>query len=1274
MKFKNFASPHVHIQSLDSASVPEAFVKREKELETGSITVTDHGYLGACLDVYSLAKDNGLIPILGIEGYLRDDNCPILHEAGITKDEDGTYTSYFKYGHFICHVRDQEAYEALIKKISDRDLTAEQHGSERKPIFTWKDLEELGQYNLTLSSGCLVGIVSRHLMAGRPDIATKYYEKMRSLPKKGNFFVELFPHQCNKNWVNGVFLTLEDGSKVKYYTKKKIKTDFIDEITVEELSKIFDKKDIGRLRAIKNYNSWDEVEPQKIIKCEFIQDFINNECTPWAPNGDPQLGANRFLLDLANKYGDPVLISDDAHFAYYEEKMFQEAKLGGMGDNFKFFEVYSRKSSEEAFKYFRDVMGFSEGEFQKLIENNIEWQSKFKDFKLSYKPSLPKSFYPPDTLSHLMKLIEDHGRMDWSDPRMRQRLKEEIDLLHDNGTVDLLPYFFLGEEVPNLYINNGRLPGPGRGSAAGILVSYLLGITHLDPLKYNLSKDRFLTLDRITTGKLPDIDQDLPDRDLLVGPDGKGGWLKERFGDCFAQISADSLLHLKSSIKDVARHTWGEVPAEIEKLCKSIPNTPQGIEDKKFVFGYKGEDEKEVPGLLSYHKGLQEYIKKYPEQWEKVQGLLRILRNKTKHASAFAIADKPIDTFVPLMTVNGIRTTQYTAKACEKAGLIKMDYLCLTTLVDVENAIKLIQGRSNININDYEIINKIKVPKIMIVPHNGQLHNIYNLPLDQNVFNTIAEQDTATVFQLNTNSAKKWLKEFNYLKEEDRKLIDSIEAISTFTALDRPGPLDAVVEADNKKRNMLQEYAARLRGEDPLDPVEFIAKILPETNGVIVYQEQLMKVYQQLTGCSGIEANNFREKIGKKKMEEVLKLYPNFIEKASEKIGKDQSQKVWDQLYTFGQYGFNKSHSDSYATLAYACAYLKYYFPLEWWCAVLGNADKNKIIEKFWQYCKDFVLLPNLKYNNSQFEIRDDKIIAPVSILQGVGEGAHKELSKYGPYTSIEDFCQKIYEQKKSTATLNPKTNKMKAGQSALKQNVVSSLIISGVMDSLFPEGMGVIEKLETYEAMIAKTHGLKKPNKINEKYRNLNDLSIYQYKKEILPIYSEPLTHLLYKARVDGVELVERTSGNQSFKAFTYLPTKGENLSMLLNGLETSSISKSFMFIDGSIVKTLNDESDIILAQNLLKQKSLKFAAAGYILNFKTFETKRGTAYKVLVDIDGEIFEFVKWPSWKKDKKLYIPEGNMIGSIVVMILSKWKHDRPFSLESMVKVQEPLEN
>jgi DNA polymerase III alpha subunit len=839
---KNYCSPHTHVSSLDSGSTPEAFIKREVELDSGAICVTDHGHLAAIPETYKLAKENGLILVPGIEGYFRDDSDSVLKGLGIDPSEYNKFEKdELKYTHVTLHAQDAEAYEALVQEISKADFRAEQHGSERKPLFDWAQLERLGGYNITMGSGCLIGWCQRHLMVDRPDVAIAYYEKARSLVKPGNFFVELMPHRCTHNWVSGVFLTIEGGEKLKFWKGKKLKTT-LGEFAAEDLARLSARgKPLGQLVAIKNYRVWTERPPVEILKCEMVEDFIPNECTPKTPEGDVQLTANRFMYDLAKKYGDKILVSGDDHLAYPEDKIVQDSRLLSQGGSWRMHSSYHRQSSAESYDYFKTAMGVPEAEFEGWVENSREWSSTFKDFKFNKRTELPTKFYPTNTLEHFKSLIDKHGRMQWGNPVWMERLQAEIQLLHFNGTTDFLPYMFIGEEVCYLYEQNRMLTGPGRGSAAGLLTAYLLGITHVDPIAYKLSMDRFMTKVRIESGARPDIDQDLPTRDILLHPET--GFIYKRFGDHVAAISTETKLRLKSSIKDVARSKRGFVPPELEALCKKFPDPPQGVEDIDFIFGYVGDDQKEVKGLIEENKDLQGYIQEYPDEWKIVQKMLGITRGYSRHACAYVFCNEPVSNFIPLTTISGIRTTQYNAAGVEMVGGLKMDFLGLNSLQDIQSTIKLIQGRLGIPTEaDYKLDGK-RVPAFRLVPFNGRFYDVWDLPTDerlkgiafdavvekmhgtidaidanrdlirneadlQAVFRDIAEGKTETVFQLSTNSARQWLKQFNYEKSEGTKAIDSIEAISAFTALDRPGPLDAEVAGRQRQSS---QYACRIR-------------------------------------------------------------------------------------------------------------------------------------------------------------------------------------------------------------------------------------------------------------------------------------------------------------------------------------------------------------------------------------------------------------------------------------------------------------------------------
>jgi DNA-directed DNA polymerase III PolC len=1228
MNLPNFPSPHVHPQSLDSASTIEAFAKRETELQTGYMTCTDHGEMGACFKVYKTAKKNNLTAILGVEGYFRDDDCPIILGAGLDPK------TYWKYAHITLHALDQEAYHALVRVLSKAALTrAEHHGRENKPLFNWADLEELGKYNITCGSGCLIGMTARHLLNNRPDLAKAYYEKVRSIFKPGNYYVEVFPHDTSKQWVSGHFLTLEDGTVRKFYGGKTLKTN---------VGEIKAKNEHLLLLGVKNYHVWEDVN-KRILKAELVEDYIENECLPWCDTTDSQLAINKAMIHLAKAYGDPVIISDDAHFSHSEDKEVQDIRLCASGDSWKFYGHYHRQTSEEAYLHFHKTLGTTVEEFSQWCENNKAWAARFKDFKLKYEPELPTKFYPGDSLRHTKKLIDEHGRMDWSNPVYVDRLRFEIDMLHNNGKVDLLPYFFVPEEVCRVYEKAGKLTGPGRGSAAGLLLSYLLGITHVDPLRFGLSAERFLTKDRILGGKYPDIDQDLPDRNILVNPeDPEHGWLKQRYGaDHVAQISVDTTLKVRSSIKDVARVTYGKVPPEIEKLAGKIPMAPQGVEDAKFVFGYEANDVWNQ-GIIETDPALKEYVSKYPSQWAKVQKLLGLARSKGRHASAYVISNKPLADYIPLTKVNDVVVTQYTAKWVEEAGALKYDFLVINILNDISDAIKLIQARNGGPVTEDQKIDGKRVPGIRCIPFKGKLYDVWDLPEISEVFQQVCGGNTETVFQFNTPGARQWLREFNI---GGNGTLRSVEDLATFTALDRPGPLDAFVESADTRRNMLQEYAARKRGEQPIGNIGVLDTLLPETKGVLVYQESVMKAFKEIGDTTGAESDAFRIHTSKKEVMEVAKDKEIFMRGAVPKVGHEVAEAIFNQMFTFSQYGFN---------IGYVCAFLKYYYPLEWWCAVLRNADRNEINEKFWRYCGHLVDMPDINLSGDNFEIRGDRIRAPLSLLQGVGEAAQKDLVLGKPYTDILGFCQSIYNLRvqRSTQVENkkkPGEMKAKLGYSAVTRGIVTKLIVTGVMDSLFPPDTDVYTKAEMYEAAWAQVTK-KKQKAIDKALLEMNQLTRYQMRKKILPAFSEPLVPILYDMVSDDPTQCGAPAWNiyKEGDAYYWAPEKGEG---------TRFVSPE-EFERLSVIPFLPCDITVAVAAYVIKDRRF------------TYQISKKAA-ELILDHDGSRIKTVKWP----DNKGKLPrefDAPFEESIVIASLERRRDKQDFSCKKIVLVQGPL--
>lgn len=386
------------------------------------------------------------------------------------------------------------------------------------------------------------------------------------------------------------------------------------------------------------------------------------------------------------------------------------------------------------------------------------------------------------------------------------------------------------------------------------------------------------------------------------------GWFGERFGEHFAQISTDTTLKLKMAVRDVARMLHGSVPPDIEDWCKRFEMPSQGVTDFNFILGYNN-DEGFVQGSIERDKNLQAYISRYPEDWDVVKRALGLQRSKSRHACGFIISNVPVKDFIPLTTVTGTKCTDYTAESVEGVGGLKMDFLRIGILCDITEAMRLINERRKIVPVDQKINGRL-VPSFRQVPDpvSKEMVDIWDLPANQDVFSGIAEGKTETVFQLGSEGAIQWLPYFNFEKPDGHKVIDSIEAIADFNALNRPGPLDILVTnpEDGSKHNMLVEYTRRARGlPGSKDVLPILDQLIPETHGTMIFQEQLQKIYQYCTDCTGTEAEEFRTNTAKKKKEKVDKAYPKFMERAGAKLGEQEAQALWDFMVSWSRYGFN---------------------------------------------------------------------------------------------------------------------------------------------------------------------------------------------------------------------------------------------------------------------------------------------------------------------------------------------------------------------------------
>lgn len=370
---------------------------------------------------------------------------------------------------------------------------------------------------------------------------------------------------------------------------------------------------------------------------------------------------------------------------------------------------------------------------------------------------------------------------------------------------------------------------------------------------------------------------DLPQRETLVGKDGKSGFLFERWGNMAAQVSTRQTIRLKSAIKDADRYLNGKVSQATERFTESLPLPPQGVSDQNFIFGYEdGEDH--ISGILETNEDLQKYIKENPQIWDIVSKSLGITRAYGRHACAFLLSDIPISEMMP--TKEGY-VTHYEHKECELAGAVKYDFLTISQLLDIEVCLNFINKKNGDNFEPGYF------------RHNGKKTYIWDLPEESDVYKSIWNGDTVSLFQINSTG----------MASLTQKILPTrLEDLAAILALERPGPKD--YKDPETGLNMVEEYVLRRNGESEPD-IKELADILPDSYGTLIYQEDLGKVAKQLAGFSDEDAETLRENMAKKKMVELTKIRPLFMAGATQKVSLEVASKIWEQMVTFGRYGFS---------------------------------------------------------------------------------------------------------------------------------------------------------------------------------------------------------------------------------------------------------------------------------------------------------------------------------------------------------------------------------
>ena len=697
---------------------------------------------------------------------------------------------------------------------------------------------------------------------------------------------------------------------------------------------------------------------------------------------------NQGLLRLSQDTGLELVATNDIHYTYAEDakahdillciqtgkKVTDEDRMRYEGGQ------YYCKSEEEMRKLFPYAQEAIDNTHKIAERCNVEIE--FGVTKLP-KYQVPEGF---DSWTYLNHLCREGFKTRYPDDNgtLSRRLDYELGVIRTMGYVD---YFLIVWDFINYARSQNIMVGPGRGSAAGSIVSYTLGITNIDPVRYNLLFERFLNPERVS---MPDIDVDFcyERRQEVID------YVVRKYGkDQVVQIVTFGTLAAKGVVRDVGRVL--DLPyAMCDSIAKMIPNDLGMTLDKALTAN---------PDLKKLYNE-DEQVKYLIDMSKRLEGLPR---HTSMHAAGVVIGSRSIDEFVPLSrAADGTITTQFTMTTIEELGLLKMDFLGLRTLTVIQNAVRLAE-------KDYGI--KLDMD-----------HIDYN---DKKVLESIGTGRTEGVFQLESGGMKSFMKE---LKPEN--LEDIIAGISLY----RPGPMDFIpryLKGKNDKKSITYECPQ-------------LESILSPTYGCIVYQEQVMQIVRDLAGYTMGRSDLVRRAMSKKKTAVMEKERQNFVygnEKEGVKgciangIDEKTADHIYDEMIDFAKYAFNKSHAAAYAVVSYQTAYLKYYYPKEFMAALMSSVMDN--VSKFSEYiltCRRMmdiaILPPDINEGESGFSVSGNGIRYGLSAIKSVGrpvvDAILEERKKNGVFSSMEDF-------------INRMTNK------EVNRRTIENFIKSGAMDSL---------------------------------------------------------------------------------------------------------------------------------------------------------------------------------------------------------------------------------
>ena len=690
---------------------------------------------------------------------------------------------------------------------------------------------------------------------------------------------------------------------------------------------------------------------------------------------EKQCLVNDALIQFAKELDIKLICTNDSHFVNEEDADAHERLIclsTGKKLNDENLMLYSKqewfKTQEEMNEVFADI--------PEALQNTNEILDKIEIYSINHGPILPDFPLPDgfkDEDDYLRYLVYEGAKERWPEltDEQRERLDFELETIKNMGFPG---YFLIVQDYIRMAPKLGCSVGPGRGSAAGSAVAYCLGITKIDPLKYDLLFERFLNPDRIS---LPDIDTDFDD-------DGRAAvlnYVTEKYGaDKVAHIVTYGTMAAKSAIKDVARVEDLPLP-ESNRLAKFIPTSPNDMPEKEPGKKYKITVKNCLECFPEFRHELESEDPRVVETIRFAEKLEGSVRSTGVHACGVIIGRDDITDWVPVSTATDsdgerIIVTQYEGGVIESTGLIKMDFLGLKNLSIINEAL------ANIKLN------------------HGIDIDIEKIPIDDpKTYELYCKGQTAGTFQFESAGMQKYLTELHPTCFED---------LIAMNALYRPGPMDYI-----------PQFIRRKHGDEPIEyDIPCMEQYLKETYGITVYQEQVMLLSRQLAGFSRGQSDTLRKAMGKKQIDKMNELETLFYE-GGEKNGHDKKvlNKIWEDWKKFASYAFNKSHATCYSWVAYQTAYLKANYPSEYMAAVLSsNLNDVDKLSKYMDECRAMgieVLGPNINESYRNFSAtKEGRIRFGLAGIKGVGvscvDSIVEERAKNGAYKDIFDFVQRI--------------------------------------------------------------------------------------------------------------------------------------------------------------------------------------------------------------------------------------------------------------------------